>query len=175
MRFRHATMCVLVVLGLFASPAIAWAVPMWSWEFAETHYTVDPDDAIVVEVTLINSPLSTESITEHGGASFTGDLQNVYAFSWGTTGIYGEDLVGLDVAPGESFTFVLGVLTPIGGAAPIGVHPFCCEAHLTFGNETGLTTEAPQNTFQIEVVEVAEPPLALLVAIGMVLLVVARR
>jgi hypothetical protein len=175
MRLRLSKPFLLLVLGLVSSPSVASADLIWAWEFAAIHYTVDPDESIVVEASLINSPLSTESITAHGGASFTGDLQKLYTFSWGTTGIYGENLVDLDVAPGATFTFVLGTLTPIGGSVAAGVHPFCCQADLTFGTPTELTTQPPGNTFEIEVVDVAEPPLALLGAIGLVMTIIVGR
>ena len=151
--------------GPIPGPAI-----FWLWSFDETEIVVGPSDSIILRATLFNTSLSTESITQVGGASFTGDLQKVWDFRFGPTGSssdYPLQFAGLHVAPGESFSFILGILTPIGGSAPLGVHPFCCEAHLDFGSDT-LSSEAPLNTFQIRVVP--EPPLLGLFGLGILLL-----
>jgi hypothetical protein len=156
------------LLCLLAAPSVAFADAIWFWSFDQTEYVVSSSDSVVLHATLFNSPLSTESLTRASvPASFTGDLQKVYDFTFGPTGNSSEfffQFEGLNVEPGASFPFVVGILTPIGGSAPVGIHPFCCEAHLTFGSDTTLESQAPVNTFQIRV---PEPPLVGLLGAGM--------
>jgi hypothetical protein len=176
MRFLSC-ISLLTCLALLGQPSVASAAPIWSWEFDVTHHTVDADDSIVLSATLFNSALSTEPITTSGGASFTGDLQQIYSFTFGSTGNSSEfsnQFIGMSVEPGESFSFVLGILTPIGGHAPPGTHPFCCQASLTFGTAAGLTEEPPSNTFVVEVSEVSEPPSILLLALAAAVLTINR-
>lgn len=176
MRFL-SSISLLTCLALLGPSSVASAAPIWSWTFDDTHYTVDTDDSIVLSATLFNSPLSTEPITTAGGASFTGDLQKIYAFTFGPTGNSGDfndQFIGMNVEPGDSFAFVLGILTPIGGSAPPGTHPFCCEASLSFGTAAGLTAAAPSNTFVVEVSAVDEPPYILLLALAAVVLTFNR-
>ena len=176
MRFL-ACSSLVTFLSLLASPTVASAAPIWSWEFDVTHYTVDADDSIVLTATLFNSPSSTEQLTTFGGASFTGDLQKVYDFTFGPTGDssdFGTEFIGMNLAPGESLPFVLGILTPIGGQAPPGIHPFCCEASLVFGSDTGLTSQSPTNTFVVEVTAVPEPPHILLLALAAAVFTITR-
>jgi hypothetical protein len=174
MKFRNPILLLFVLVALMGTPTSVSADMIWSWSFDETEIVVGPSDSIILRATLFNSPLSTESITQSGPPSFTGDLQYIYDFTFGPTGDssdWGSEFAGFSVAPGESFPFVLGILTPIGGSAPLGVHPFCCEAHLVFGSDTTLSSEAPLNTFEIHVVPVPEPSLVGLVAVGVLSLV----
>jgi hypothetical protein len=145
---RYIAIVALVGLFQLSAPATASADRIWWWSFNETHFVVGPTDSIAVEATVFNSPLSTESIMKIGGGSFTGDLQATYDFEWGTN----DPFLGLSIAPGGHFSFLLGTLRPIGGSVPIGTYPFCCEAHLDFGSASSSTSQSPINTFEIQVV-----------------------
>ena len=175
MKFR-TSIPSLFLLCVLAAPSVVFADPIWSWSFDQTEYFVSSSDSIVLHATLFNSPLSTESLTRASvPASFTGDLQAIYDFTFGPTGNSSEfffQFLGLNVGPGESFPFVVGILTPIGGSAPAGIHPFCCEAHFTFGSDTTLESKAPLNTFQISV---PEPALVGLLGAGMLAFLSVRR
>jgi hypothetical protein len=164
------------LLCLLGAPSVVFADVIWSWSFDQTEYVVSSSDPVVLHATLFNSPLSTESLTRASvPASFTGDLQKIYDFTFGPTGDSSEfffQFQGLNVEPGGSFPFVVGILTPIGGSAPVGIHPFCCEAHFTFGSDTTLEAQAPVNTFQIRV---PEPPLVGLLGAGMLVFLSVRR
>jgi hypothetical protein len=167
-------LCFLI--GVLGAPSVVSADAIWFWSFDQTEYEVSASDSIVLHATLFNSPLSTESVTRAWvPASFTGDLQKIYDFTFGPTGDSSEFFLqfeGLNVGPGESFPFVVGILTPIGGSAPAGIHPFCCEAHLTFGSDTTLESQAPLNAFRILV---PEPPLVGLLGAGLLAILSARR
>ena len=163
------------LVGVVGAPAGVSADPIWFWSFDQTEYGVSSTDSVVLRATLFNSPLSTEPLTRSGGASFTGDLQAIYDFTFGPTGNsseYSLQFAGLNVGPGESFPFVVGILTPIGGSAPVGIHPFCCEAHLAFGSDTILEFKEPMNTFQILV---PEPPFVGLLGAGVAFVAARRR
>ncbi len=141
---------VALVLGVIqvSAPSAASAETIWAWSFNETNFVVGPTDSIVLQATVFNSPLSTEPIMKIGGGSFTGDLQAIYDFEFGSN----AQFLGLSLAPGDDFSFVLGTLTPIGGSVPIGTYQFCCEAHLEFGSVGSSTVLPPLNTFEIHVV-----------------------
>ena len=175
MKIDRLCSTALFLVACVATPAMAAAEPIWSWAFDETLHVVGSSEAIILEATLFNSPQSTEPVTEVGGASFTGDLQKIYAFTFGPTGNsldFRDQFAGMHVSPGASFSFVLGILTPIGGVAPNGLHPFCCETAIAIGNEGGVTLQGPENTFAVQV---AEPSVAVLLGIGIALGVFLRR
>jgi PEP-CTERM motif len=175
MRACNSILALLPPL-LVSVPSVASADTIWSWSFDQTEFVAGPSDSIVLHATLFNSSLSTEPLTETDGASFTGDLQKIYDFTFGPTGDsseYGLQFSGLNVGPGESFPFVVGILTPIGGSAPIGTHPFCCEAHLGFGSVSSSAFLPPLNTFEIHVVP--EPPMIALFGVSLLALVWLRR
>jgi hypothetical protein len=167
---RNLSIIALVLsFVLLSTPSSASADTIWSWSFDETHFIVGQNDSIVLRATLFNSPLSTEPLVKTGGASFTGDLQKIYHFEWGPD----AQFFGLSLDPGDSFTFVLGTLTPISPPVPVGTYPFCCEAHLSFGSLSAPGWLPPLNTFEIEVVP--EPPMWALWAVGVLPFVWRRR
>lgn len=115
---------MLIAITLIACSAAAWATPVWSWEFQQDFFIVEPTETIVLQATLHNHDLSAENLTDtfftgahavfNGGPSA---LYSDFSFSFGPQG--GGDwenlfrqFDGIDLAPGESFDFVFGVLTP---------------------------------------------------------------
>lgn len=159
---RYIAIALVLAFVQLSRPSTAAADTIWWWSFNETSFVVGPTDSIVVEATVFNSPLSTEPMMKIGGGSFTGDLQATYAFEWGSN----DPFLGLSLAPGSHFSFVLGTLRPIGGSVPTGTYPFCCEAHLEFGTASSSTSLPPLNTFEIQVVP--EPPMWVLFGGGVV-------
>jgi hypothetical protein len=164
----------LAVATLLTTPSLARADLVWSWSFDQTQYTVSPSDSIVVRATLRNDPSSTADLgpIEGVNAIFAGDLQKTYNFTFGPTGNstgFGIDLLGLDLAPGQSAPFVYGILTPIGGAAPPGVYPADpATLGLELSGQVFLPEQSSTNTFTVRVVP--EPPGLLLLCVGLAFL-----
>jgi hypothetical protein len=186
--FIRKTAAILALCFLVTVP-LARAVTIWSWSFDQTEYVVGPTDTILIRATLFNDASSTGSIISDAGGSFTGDLQKTYTFTPATSlPQYSEQFFFMNVPPGGSFPFVLGLLTPIGGAAPIGYQATCCnqfpqvinEAHLNFQPSDGpATSEPPSNGFSLLVVgelqEVPEPATLFLVGTGLLSLATRGR
>lgn len=160
---RLAILALVWVLGL--APLAARAVVIWSWSFDQTEYVVGPSDSIIVHATLLNDPSSTEALQQIEGVSafFTGDLQKTYGFTFGPTGDSSEfstQFFSVDLAPGETFSFVWGILTPIGGAVAPGIYaadPASLGLDLPGAD---LAQMEPTNTFRVRVVP--EPPAVIL-------------
>ena len=151
----NTAMTITALLITLVGPNSRAAVN-WYWNFDQTLYTVAPSDVIVVTATLYND-LSSDGNLIFGsgvGASFTGDMQFWYDFRFGRPGEnFGEEFLDLNAAPGESFHFTWGSLTPRDGFVPLG----------TYGpNPAALgingSGRVPDNSFQVIVVPEPCPP-----------------
>lgn len=172
---RRPRLLVLVccVLGVLHVPSVAaspvsLADPDWSWSFDRTRYSVEPTDSIVVKGTVFNAPTSSVDLLIDGvGASFGGDLQKTYRFTFGPTGNSSEfslQFLGQHILPDTAFPFVFGILTPRGGAAPLGTYP-ADPAFIGFQLAgIGYEIRYATNTFDVVVPDASLPGL---VAIGL--------
>lgn len=115
---------VVCLFGPALSSRAAAPTAQWSWSFNQSAYTVGPHDSILVQATVYNAAASTGHLRPPGvSASFTGDFQKIYAFKFGTPGVpFGTEFLGLNLAPGESFQFNFGLLTPIGSSIAPGTY-----------------------------------------------------
>ena len=119
------------LLTVTAFPATAHAVLVWDWFFIEPIQTVTPTESpISFDATIFNSFFSDEHLTDSriGGAGwFRGSIPNTYDFEFGPPGSTPVDFfaqfTGMDLAPGDSFNFVFGTFTQVGGPAPVGTYP----------------------------------------------------
>lgn len=167
---RLAMWCVLILIQstLTHASVITAEDPLWSWSFDETEFVIGPSESIVIEATIYNDASSTMDMSILGvGASFTGDLQKTFDFTFGPTGDdvdFGIDFVGLTIPPGGAVPFVFGILTPIDGLAPVGEY-FADPASLSL-NVNGVFSDPrfSTNTFTVKVVP--EPSLILQMALG---------
>jgi hypothetical protein len=163
---KHARRLAFLVLVsiLLLAPLAARAAIIWSWSFDQTEYVVGPSDSIIVHATLLNDLSSTENLQIEGaGANFGGDLQKIYDFTFGPTGNSSEfstQFFGVDLAPGETSSFVWGILTPIGAVAP-GIYPADPAILGLQLPSIGVVEMEPSNTFLVRVV-VPEPPAVVL-------------
>lgn len=51
-------------------------------------------------------------------------IPNGYSFEWGTDGSFHNQFEDVDLAPGETFDFVFGTLTPQGNIVQMGTYKF---------------------------------------------------
>lgn len=134
MNFRILALAAALCSLVFSSAANAGL--LWSWAFGDAPAVVGPTDKVYVPATIFIDSASTEHFAYHGahvsaqfgliGYSF--DFGRDVAFPWSS---FDAEMYGLDLAPGESYTFTFATLSPIGVVAP-GIHG------LVHGTETGL-------------------------------------
>jgi hypothetical protein len=165
MKKYNKTLTIMAAFLIIFVCKSSYASMILTWNFDQTVYTVAPTDAILVTATLYNDPLSDGNLVFQGvGASFTGDMQKLYDFTFGPPdGNFAVQFFNLDLAPGESFPFVWGSLVPIGGFVPPG----------TYGPDPAFltlhtTVIFPSNAFQVIVVpEPCSFILAFLACVGL--------
>ena len=105
--------------------AISFAVPgsvaalIASVEFDEPVQTVGANETVVLEATFFNDAASTENLvgTAYSGSNISnGSLVgtgNPYTIKFGgPTTFASQELAPMNIAPGESFTFIFGILQP---------------------------------------------------------------
>lgn len=133
MNFRILALAAALCSLVFSGPANAGL--HWSWAFGDAPAVVGPTDKVYVPATIFNDATSTEHFA-YRGAQVSGefgligyglDFGRDIAFPWTS---FDAEMRGLDLAPGESYTFTFATLSPIGVVAP-GIYG------LVHGTETG--------------------------------------
>ena len=158
-----------ILIGMTpAAPAPAMLdVPPWSWSFDETAYVIDPRESVVVNATLRNDSPDALHITGVS-ASFGGDLQKEFRFTFGPTGSssdFGLELLELTLPPGAEVPFVYGILRPRGFVAP-GLYPADPAALGLLLEGHDHAQRFSDNTFTIQM-NVPEPSPATLLLTGL--------
>ncbi|MCC5885060.1 MAG: PEP-CTERM sorting domain-containing protein [Gammaproteobacteria bacterium] len=94
-----------------------------SWSFDEPIGTAGPTDHLVARVTIFNEATSTRNLVDDdlitigvGSGSF--GLQYDFSFSE----FAALNLPGLNLAPGQSFSFVLGMFSPLLFSVELGTY-----------------------------------------------------
>ena len=136
---------------LFALPAQAELI--WLMRLDSPPLRVSPHDVVTVTGTLINSPDSTENlgVFTSGPSGPPGDYNMaVFAntcpgWTWAVDGVhFSQQFVGVDLAPGESFDFVLGQCIPPAEGYPNRVFYFAAQLQLVsraLGRQVGTSTD----------------------------------
>jgi len=131
----------------YMHPLAAEATLMFSYDFVPQHVTVGPNDVISMDAVLTNSASSDENLLGSNifGAFYSsGNFSPSYTFAFGPSGNFFDQFAGLDLAPGDTFAFVFGTLTPNPGPVPPGDYAIT-DSSIRVLNAAGATVE-PRNT-----------------------------
>ncbi|MBI4388033.1 MAG: PEP-CTERM sorting domain-containing protein [Candidatus Omnitrophica bacterium] len=98
----------------------AQAAIFWDWNFTNNFQTFGSTDSIIAKGRITNLATSDSNLTfqNFGTASYGNAPAVPYQFAWGDSGQFFLQFFGLDLAPGQSFDFVFGNLTPYGITPP---------------------------------------------------------
>ncbi len=124
---RKVIICLVLTIatGIIIFPHNAQAALFWDWNFTNNFQTVGPTDSIVAKGRITNLAGSDSNLTfqNFGTATYSNGPTAQYSFEWALAGNFFEQFFALNLAPGESFDFVFGTLTPYGGT-PVGFYYF---------------------------------------------------
>lgn len=147
----------LIVGSLLAAP-IAEAALVLSWDYAPASVTIAGAQTVDMNAVLTNESTSTEHLTgANFGASFTysSPFLNEFEFSFGPN--FSQQFAGLDLAPGSSFNFLFGVLTPIDATVVPGTYTSVAEALAVSPNAGATITVTGDSHFTLTVGSAAVP------------------
>ena len=132
----------VVVSALMVS---ANGVLVFDMDFYDLPSTIFTTDTVVINAVLSNIASSDENLGVIGGFQQNppgfdyevggfASIPNGYSYTFGPDPQNQYDLQsqfeGVDLAPGETFDFVFGILTPIGGETPLGTYSFTGQLQL---------------------------------------------
>jgi hypothetical protein len=169
---------ILFNIILFSFIGSAQAELLWNWKIDNPIQTVNLTDTISITGTITNNVTSTGSLTFE---QITGQVNPIsYLFEQGDftpdkfitdAGPIGQldflsQFSGLQIAPGQSFTFALYSFIPVGGSVNLGVYR---------NSFNGLYLSSTSSGFiqggGIQVTVVPEPSSTALIILGLILLV----
>ena len=109
-----------LVFALCASSAHAALIVSWSIDLPTQ--VAGPSDILTIDSTIRNDNSSDSNINLEtaivGTAVLLTDFEAYYDFVFGTSGNFFEQFNGIVLAPGDSYGFVYGTLTPFREVAP---------------------------------------------------------
>ena len=164
-----------VSAALLLASVQAHALTMWGWSFDQQNLgVVSGTDAIDANITVFNLIGSTENL-KVTGVGFGGQAAALAGNAWSTEyagqisnfGMLGY-LATVGVAPGESFSFTLGQLTPDANGAAAGDYS-------TYGTLYAKGGQAVYGKLSWQVAAVPEPEAYALLLAGLAVVGLARR
>jgi hypothetical protein len=139
--------------------------------------TVGPTDVVTIQGRLTNDLLSNENATSSALTSFTyffGGTTPAYIFSFGISGDLFSQFAAMNIAPGQSFDFVFGELTPNPGPVPVGTY-VSRELDLVYHNAAGQDFQDVVDNITVNVGRVPEPATVAFLGLGLAGLGFSRR
>ncbi|MCZ6572817.1 MAG: PEP-CTERM sorting domain-containing protein [Planctomycetota bacterium] len=171
----------LIALVVAVLPAVAFADPILGWTFDDPTPTVGPFETVIMNATLTNDAAADMNFLGadvDGGAWTHGTISGggPYVFTFGPAASFFPQFSGLILAPGDSFSFVFGTLTPVGGG-PVAPGMYTSLP----GGRIGFFIQ-PTGRFLVQVTDgpftvtvVPEPSISALLCAGLGLFFLRRR
>jgi hypothetical protein len=127
---KNFYLLLIVTFVLFINVSHVHSTLVWDWWFENPIQTVAPTDIVPFRATIFNNPSSNENLIyliddpSHQGFNILGG----YGYALGVYGSaqgnyphpFWEQFIGLNLAPGETFTLNFFTFYPLNGAGPDG-------------------------------------------------------
>ncbi len=134
-----STMSTTLMAILLLAAQSAQARVIWDWDFVNPFNEVGQRATVVMNARITVDARSTEAFAWDGARGWaylnSWPLWKAYTFSFGPAGGFSffDQFRGVTIAPGESFDFVFGVLSPRNGLARVGSYTSTYQAFFLSG------------------------------------------
>lgn len=148
----------VLLAQLMLVPLASHALLLVDFEITNTPLTAGPSDSLTINGRLTNALGSDENLTTLNGAAYSpGALFGIYQFSFGIGGNFFNQFSGINLAPGSSFDFIFGDLTPVTSPVAEGTYT-SSEFTFSFSDSQGVQQNiTSQNLFSVTVRNQAIP------------------
>lgn len=173
-----AILKLALISQLMFLPVAAHALLLANFEITNSPLIAGPNDSFTILGRLTNELGSNENLTTLSGASYSpGGFFQVYQFSFGVGGNFFSQFSGIDLAPGSSFDFIFGDLTPLASPVPEGTYT-SSDLTITINDSQSAQFDiASLNSFSVTVrnQSVPEPGTLVLFGLGLAGFAVIRK